>query len=126
MAAYGEGSGPILLDDVNCLGSESTIWQCTAQPVGTHNCAHGEDAGVSCGGECNIRDPMCVCVCVCVCACVSAVRARARAFVRVCVCVCCVCGVVCVCECVHARACVCARSCVRFCHALYENVNFLL
>ena len=79
MAAYGEGTGPILLDNVNCYGSESSIWQCPANAVGSHDCTHGEDAGVSCGGECNIRDPVCVCVCVCV---------YASVCVRVCVSVC--------------------------------------
>ena len=52
MAAYGEGTGSILLDDVNCLGTESSIWQCSANPLGIHDCGHSEDAGVVCGGEC--------------------------------------------------------------------------
>ncbi|KAK1878258.1 Deleted in malignant brain tumors 1 protein [Dissostichus eleginoides] len=47
-AHYGEGSGPIWLDDVGCSGSESSVTECTHRGFGTHNCQHGEDAGVFC------------------------------------------------------------------------------
>ncbi|VDI08633.1 Hypothetical predicted protein, partial [Mytilus galloprovincialis] len=45
---YGQGSGPILLDDVKCEGTESTIFQCSSKPIGSNNCRHREDVGVQC------------------------------------------------------------------------------
>ena len=47
-AVFGEGFGPILLDNVNCDGTEFRLIDCSASPIGTHNCFHSEDAGVSC------------------------------------------------------------------------------
>lgn len=47
-AFFGEGTGPILLDNVQCGGSERRLFDCPGNPVGTHNCNHFEDAGVRC------------------------------------------------------------------------------
>ena len=47
-AAFGRSSGPILLDDVNCVGTESRLANCPADAIGDHNCVHNEDAGVRC------------------------------------------------------------------------------
>ena len=47
---YGQGSGPILLDDVACVGNESRLLDC--QYTSIHNCVHSEDAGISCKAEC--------------------------------------------------------------------------
>lgn len=43
-----DGCVDIWLDDVQCRGTETRLIDCPAQPVGTHNCAHIEDAGVKC------------------------------------------------------------------------------
>ena len=47
-AAFGAGTGSIWLDNVQCVGSESSLSNCPANAIGTHNCAHSEDAGVRC------------------------------------------------------------------------------
>ena len=43
--------GPILLDDVGCRGTESSLLQCGHRGIGVHNCSHYEDAGVRCTGK---------------------------------------------------------------------------
>ena len=47
-AFYGQGTGSIWLDNVQCTGTESRLFDCPANTVGSHNCAHFEDAGASC------------------------------------------------------------------------------
>ena len=48
MAYFGEGTGPIHVDNVKCSGEERSLADCIKQPPGTHNCRHSEDAGVIC------------------------------------------------------------------------------
>ena len=45
---YGAGDGPILIDELNCTGSESNLDQCDMRTFGETNCDHIEDAGVMC------------------------------------------------------------------------------
>ena len=45
-AAFGQGSGPILLNNVQCSGSESRLANCPSGIV--RWCGHNEDAGVRC------------------------------------------------------------------------------
>ncbi|XP_043535013.1 neurotrypsin isoform X1 [Chiloscyllium plagiosum] len=48
MAYFGEGHGPIHLDNVRCTGHENSLDECGTPGFGIHNCWHGEDAGVIC------------------------------------------------------------------------------
>ena len=49
MAHFGEGTGDIVLDNLECTGSEGSLWDCERNEWGEHNCGHSEDAGVRCG-----------------------------------------------------------------------------
>jgi hypothetical protein len=45
-ARFGQGTGPIVMDEVRCTGSEATLMDCPSNL--SHNCGHHEDAGVRC------------------------------------------------------------------------------
>ena len=56
---FGQGSGPIHLDDLVCNGEESSLLYCDVK-IGTHDCSHSEDAGVRCKGTVEITYT-CIC-----------------------------------------------------------------
>ena len=47
---FGSGTGNIVLDDLACAGTESSLFDCPHPGVNVHNCGHIEDAGVVCTG----------------------------------------------------------------------------
>ncbi|NXH73287.1 DMBT1 protein, partial [Hydrobates tethys] len=54
-AAFGQGSGPIWLDEVTCAGTEAALSLCRARSWGSHNCNHREDAGIECKEPTQVR-----------------------------------------------------------------------
>ena len=54
-AHFGQGSGAILLDNVECSGTEWRLIDCPHNGLGIHNCQHGEDAGITCNATCKCR-----------------------------------------------------------------------
>ena len=56
-ARFGPGTGPIVLSNLFCIGTEASIFDCANSGlfnVGT--CTHAEDAGVECSRECQDGD----------------------------------------------------------------------
>ena len=47
-AHFGRGTGTILLDNLHCNGTESSLLRCTHNGLNVHNCGHCDDAGVTC------------------------------------------------------------------------------
>ena len=45
-ARFGQGTGPIVMDEVRCTGSEVRLMDCPLRL--SHNCGHHGDAGVQC------------------------------------------------------------------------------
>ena len=52
-AHFGQGTGRIVMDDVHCTGTESTLTDC--RHTTNHSCVHSEDAGVWCSSKCEIH-----------------------------------------------------------------------
>ena len=42
------GTGPILMDDVNCISGQTNLLECSHNGFGDHNCVHMKDVGVTC------------------------------------------------------------------------------
>ena len=47
-AYFGQGTGKIWIDQLNCKGDEESIFECDMNEFGDHDCKHKEDAGVEC------------------------------------------------------------------------------
>ena len=47
----GGGSGPILADELDCVGSEATLQACRQLTGSAPDCGHSEDVGVRCGSS---------------------------------------------------------------------------
>ena len=46
-SSFGQGTGPIFLDNVACVGTENSLEDCTHDPSAA-DCTHHEDAAVRC------------------------------------------------------------------------------
>ncbi|MBM4320418.1 MAG: VWA domain-containing protein [Deltaproteobacteria bacterium] len=49
-SSFGNGEGPIWMDNVQCTGNELRLADCPFNGWGVHNCDHATDAGVVCAG----------------------------------------------------------------------------
>ena len=46
---FGYGTGIIWLDDLHCLGTETSFVNCTRNDWAVHDCGHGYDVSIVCG-----------------------------------------------------------------------------
>ncbi|XP_019636799.1 PREDICTED: deleted in malignant brain tumors 1 protein-like [Branchiostoma belcheri] len=47
-AYFGQGTGPIYMDDLRCDGNETSLFSCSYAGWTINDCDHGQDAGVVC------------------------------------------------------------------------------
>ena len=45
---FGRGTGPIFFHDVDCIGNETNLFDCSGSVIVGQNCFHSKDAGVIC------------------------------------------------------------------------------
>lgn len=60
-AIFGRGQGKVWLDEVKCIGNETSLIACAHMGWGRQNCDHSEDAGVICQGPDRSRDCLAEC-----------------------------------------------------------------
>ncbi|NXX99824.1 LOX3B oxidase, partial [Centropus bengalensis] len=47
-ARMGQGTGPVHINEVQCLGTEKSLWSCPFKNITQEDCKHSEDAAVRC------------------------------------------------------------------------------
>lgn len=47
-AYFGEGTGPVFLDNLGCSGLEKHLDSCTSSGLFSTSCRHSKDVGVAC------------------------------------------------------------------------------
>ena len=47
-AHFGEGSGGIILNNLDCTGAETSLLRCSHNGLYNHSCDHDQDASVTC------------------------------------------------------------------------------
>ena len=56
-ARFGQGTGPVVLNNVVCTGTEATLLDCSSDGLfNTGSCTHVDDASVQCQRECTDGD----------------------------------------------------------------------
>ena len=56
-ARFGQGTGPVVLNNVVCTGTETTLLDCSSDGLfNIGSCSHADDAGVQCQRECTDGD----------------------------------------------------------------------
>lgn len=48
---FGQGTGPIWLDEIGCDGTENNLMECSRLPWAKHNCRHSEDVAIACSAS---------------------------------------------------------------------------
>ena len=48
--SYTESSKPVYINDLNCTGSEESVWECPHNGIERYSCNHRQDASVMCQG----------------------------------------------------------------------------
>lgn len=48
-AYFGEGTGRVWLDEINCNGTEDDLFKCGSTGWGNTNCGHSKDVSILCG-----------------------------------------------------------------------------
>ena len=50
-AVFNQGTGPILEEELTCIGTEESLSHCNIVPADIGGCDHSQDASVRCSGE---------------------------------------------------------------------------
>ena len=45
---YGEGTGPVFIDFINCTGTEGSLWDDCTHRTHYFGCSHDNDVGIQC------------------------------------------------------------------------------